>query len=225
MFLKKIFPLIAAIILIIGCSDMHLSRDNIFPEDLPPFIRVEELFESERDENGITRTTFSTNDRRFWTLEGMTIWTVWGDSDAPFTSRTVMMSKPNGFYGGGYGLVICQGEHEIDGVYVPVMLVVMINNNGQYIIGKAVGGVFTDFGWWQSTPHLNSSAGAPNSVTVTLDTAEDEFILIINGYEVERFRDTENPVLRSGRSGYIVVTTPFDNFPHTWVIVHFWEEK
>jgi len=31
--------------------------------------------------------------------------------------------------------------------------------------------------------------------------------------------------IRSGRSGYIVVTTPFDNFPHTWVIVHFWEEK
>lgn len=222
--LKNIWPVIAVFALITGCGDMHISPNPAPPDDR--FIQYGALFRSvPEDDEVTTRTTFSTNDRRFWTLEGMTVWTVWGDSQTPFISRTVQMSKPNGFYSGGYGLALCQGEHEINGVYVPVMLVVMINNNGQYIIGKTVGGVFNDFGWWQSTPHLNSGSGVPNEVTVSFNEYEEEFILTINGHEVERFVDSDEPVLRVGRNGYIVVVTPFDNFPHSWVTVNFWEEK
>jgi len=207
-----------------GCLGEYLPESIADLYETPPFTWSYELFESTITEDGYTRTIFRTNDVKYWTLEGSTIWTVWGEAEAVFTSRTVRMSKSSGFSTGGYGIVFCHGEHEIEGYKKHAMLVVMINNNRQYIIGKAVGGVFTDFGWWRTTPHLDSG-GAPNLVTVTYDEEAEKFRLIINGHEVDQFSDNDFPVLRSGRNGYIAVITPFDNFPFTGINISFLEDK
>jgi len=211
-------------IILTNCSNPH---NNERPEwgEIPPPIWSGELFESEADGYGYTRTTFRTNDPQHWNQEGSTIWTVWGDTEAVFESRTVRMAKTSGEPVGGFGIVFCQGEHEINGRLLPAMLVVMINNVGEYIVGKAIGGVFTDFNWWQSTAHLNRGSGSSNEITVTFDEDNGQFILIINGHEIERFRDDNEPRLRSGRNGYITVITPFDNFPVTGINILFWEKK
>jgi hypothetical protein len=205
-----------------GCPDSYTPGQKKLEEE-PPLTRADELFVPGEIENGRVQTVFATNDRRFWTLEGMTLWTVWGDGSKAFDSRTVSMGKSLGFSGGGYGMVFCQGEHQVNGAARPAMLVVMVNNEGNYIIGKAVGGIFTAFGWWKATPHLHRGAGVMNEVTVTYEEESGGYRLDINGHFIERFRDDEEPVLRRGKDGYIVVITPFDQFPQSGVAAYFRE--
>jgi len=220
----NIFAIIISAIIVTSCIDPNHSRQPE-REEIPPPIWSDELFEPEVGEGGITTTVFRTNDPRHWNQEGSTTWTVWGDTETVFNSRTVSMAKTSGDPRGGFGIVFCQGDHEINGRLFPAMLVVMINTVGEYIIGKATGGVFTDFSWWQSTPHLNRGLGSSNEITVTYDEDNGQFILIINGHEIERFRDDNEPRLRNGRNGYITVITPFDNFPVTGINILFWENK
>jgi len=215
---------IIAALAIFGCTN-DASEPDPQPEDIPPFVWLDDLFVSEVDEDGITKTNFRTNDVRYWDYEGTTIWTTWGEMGTIFDSRTVRMAKSSGFSGGGYGVVFCKSEHEIEGVETHAMLVVMINNQRQYIIGKKVGGIFIDFGWWKTTPYLNMGAGATNEITIFYDENNQEYCLEINRREIERFSDDNFPVLRSGRNGYIVVITPFDNFPASWININFWEKR
>jgi hypothetical protein len=207
-----------------GACASPYSSDNKRTPPKPPVERVDELFVPSETEDGNTQTVFHTNDERYWSAEGKTIWTVWGDT-APFTSRTVTMGKVHGYSGGGYGLVLCQGEREVNGTPLPTMLVVMINNEGQYIVGKAIGGTFEDFDWWKETPHLRRGAGVTNEVSVNYDAGTGEYSLEINGYFIERFRDDEEPVHQEGKSGYIVVITPFDRFPGEDVDVYYMEAR
>jgi hypothetical protein len=213
---------VAAALLLGGCADTYTPEQKT-SEEKPSLIRVDELFVPGGIEDGRTQTVFATNDERFWTHEGMTLWTVWGNGSKAFDSRTVLMGKSLGYSGGGYGMVFCQGEHEVNGERKPAMLVVMINNEGYYIIGKAVGGVFTDFGWWKATPYLQRGSGALNEVAVTYEEESGGYRLDINGYFIERFRDDDEPALRGGRDGYIVVITPFDQFPQSSVAAYFKE--
>jgi len=218
---------ITVLLFFTGCPQWHTPERDPLPEEPPPFSWSDELFASEKIEDGLTLTNFKTNDLKYWTHEGATVWTVWGETGTVFNSRKVSMSKPIGFSGGGYGIVFCHNIHDIDGESVPVMLVVMINNSEQYIIGKAVGGVFTDFGWWKSTPHLRHGAGSLNEIIVIYEEDIEKYCLIINGNIIERFSDDNDdyPVLRSGRNGYIAVITPFDNFPVSGIDIYFWEKK
>ena len=206
-----------------GCKDNYTPVPQSSPENQPQFILSNDLYVSEEIDGGLTKTTFTTNDTKYLSYEGMTMWTVWGEDVINFSSRTVKMAKSEGYSGGGYGIVFCHDEYEVEGNNKHAMLIVMINNDGQYIIGKAVGGVFTDFGWWKSTPHLKKGLGISNELKVIYE--EDKYCLIINGEEVERFRDDEEPCLRNGKNGYIVVITPFDNFPASRVNVYFFEER
>jgi hypothetical protein len=217
--------LIAVLILLSGCS--RDSGIDIPPEaeSVPEFILSSELFVSEPAADGYTRTVFRTNDVSYWTHEGSTLWTVFGGEEVEFISRTVTVSKSSGFSGGGYGIVFCQGEHEVEGILKPAMLVVMVNNNGQYIIGKALGGVFSDFGWWQPSAFLNRGAGASNELSVIYDEILGKYRLLINGSNVDDFIDDDIPVLRGGKNGYIAVITPFDNFPVHSVNINYLERK
>ncbi|MDR2965507.1 MAG: hypothetical protein LBU88_07005 [Treponema sp.] len=193
--------------------------------EIPTAERVDDIFVINTNEFGQEYYIFRTNDEKYWKPEGMTIWTVFEQVDEPFTSRTVTMAKPVGYSseGGGYGIVFCHGEYEIDGKIEPVMLVVMINNNEQYIVGKTIGGVFHDYGWWKKTTHLKQGAGTKNKVTVNRES-DGEFHIIINDNFVDSFRDNEFPQLSGGKNGYIVVITPFDSFPSPGIDVYFEEE-
>jgi hypothetical protein len=216
------WALAAGALAISGCSNSYTPTQGPLSEK-PPAERVDELFAAEGTEEGMRKTAFRTNNERYWTLEGATVWTVWGEEEE-FADRTVKMGKSVGYAGGGYGIVFCQGEYEIEGKPEPAMLVAMVNNEGDYIIGKAVGGVFTDLGWWKKTPYLQRGAGAVNEIRVSYENGNSEYRLEINGYFIERFRDDNEPALRGGKNGYIVVITPFDKFPETGIDVYFMEE-
>jgi len=218
------WTIIFAVIFYSGCKLPNANENKPVSVSPPPFLWADELFESEEIEDGLTLTIFKTNDPLHWTHHGLTMWTVRGDEQAVFNSRTVTMAKTSGYSGGGYGIVFCHGEYDVDDEEVTAMLVIMINNEGQYIIGKALGGVFIDFGWWKSTSVLQRHSGASNKITVSFDEIAEEFCLIINDTEIERFSDNEIPQLRGGRNGYIAVVTPFDNFPASGINVRFIEE-
>jgi len=223
--LKNILTIMAAVLILTGCQEGYIPEGTNYPETTTPYSLANELFVSEDYGGGITRTVFRTNDVKYWTLEGLTMWTVWGEGEAEFDSRTVKMAKSLGYTGGGYGIVFCHGEYDVEGKLTPAMLVVMINSEGYYIIGKVQGGIFKDFGWWKATPYINKSAGYLNELTVSYEDGSGEYILKINGNEIERFRDDSEPVLRGGRNGYIVVITPFDRFPNSGIDVYFLEER
>ena len=211
-------------LLLIGCPDSYTPERKPPAEDMPPFLWGDELFVSEDVGGGLTRTVFRTNDKQYWTYEGMTMWTVWGDGEDIFDSRTVTMGKSTGYSGGGYGIVFCHGEYEVEEKLTLAMLVVMVNNEGQYIIGKAIGGIFNDIGWWKSTPYLHRGTGATNELTMSYEKENGEYCLTINGYEIERFRDDSAPALRKGKNGYIAVITPFDKFPESGIDVYYLEK-
>jgi hypothetical protein len=215
----------AIIVLAFSACPNYYPPKQEQPEETPPFVWDDALFVSGTGEDGKERTIFRTNSERYWTLEGMTIWTV-GSVAArePFAGRTVTMGKSLGFSGGGYGIVFCQKEYAVNGKTTPSMLVAMVNNEGQYILGRATGGVFTDYGWWKQTPYLNRGAGAANVITVAYDEKSGDYRLDINGHFIERFRDGGEPELKGGKNGYIVVISPFDKFPSSGIDVYFMED-
>lgn len=220
-----------AVLTLVGCRDTEASGSGSesapgdgIQGDLPPVTQtISELFVTDGEIDGLTKTVFRTNDKKYWTYEGATLWTVWGGSTGSFSSRTVKLTKTSGHSSGGYGIVFCHGEYEIDGKQTQVMLVVMINNDGQYLVGKTVGGVFTDFGWWKSTSYINKSPGFLNEIK--LDYSGGRYVLRINGYEVDSFSDDSYPILSGGKNGYIVVISPYDNFPTSFVDVYFLEAR
>jgi len=216
--------ILAASLLMMACVETYTPEQGSAKEDAPEYILFDELFVSEQGEEGLTRTVFRTNDKQYWTYEGMTMWTVWGDSEDIFDSRTVTMGKSTGYSGGGYGMVFCQGEYEVEGKMTLAMIVVMVNNEGQYIIGKVIDGIFNDVGWWKFTPYLERGMGKANELTVNFEEENEGYCLSINGYEIERFRDDSEPALRKGKNGYIAVITPFDKFPEFGIDIYYLEE-
>lgn len=229
MIMKKAGGKAAAVVLItlaLGACPTPYRGENEKPKGTG-LIQIDDLFESSVQENHRTKTVFRTNDEKYWSWKGVTAWTTWEDgaSALPFTSRTVEMGKINGYEGGGYGMVFCQGERTVGETTEKTMLLVMINNQGEYMIGKVIGSRFTEFEWWKTSPSLNRNAGAKNEVRVSFDAAAAEFSLFFNGALAETFRDDAEPVHREGKNGYLVVITPYDRFPAENVDVYFIEDR
>jgi hypothetical protein len=212
-----------------GCSLNSIDSENNdsgLPDAEAPIAVVDSLFDESALESGKTQTHFHTNNPQYWTWSGFSIWTVWDAGEqAVFTERTVELSKPNGALHAGYGLVICQGSRVYNGASVPTMLVVMINNNGQYSIGKVIGAAYHEMVWWTNSGLLQAGAGVQNELKIQYDGENQEFYLFINGSEERVFKDSETPVHYGGKSGYIVVISPVDNFPSKDVDVYFTENK
>jgi hypothetical protein len=222
---RKTAAVLAAevIILMIGCGGPYNPEGE---EQAEEGIRlVSELFEEMgTTEAGETVTRFYTNDREFWTQQGFTAWTVWGDEGPEdYSSRKVKVSKSHGSASAGYGLVLCQGTREVDGREIPTMLTVMINNEGKYAVGEVIGGRYESLVWWTATTRLQQGVGAPNVLEVR--AGESGIELIINGEEETEIVDDTEPKHRGGKNGYIVVIAPMDTFPADSVDVQFTEER
>ena len=205
-----------------GCISPN-NPDVITNADTPVFEMTSDLFEEIGENAGLKTVRFYTNDTLYWSQHGYTVWTVWGNENAPFVERTVLMSKPKGYAAACYGFVICQGRRIIDGKETDTMLTVMINNEGRYALGKVIGGRYEALFDLTSSPHLNSGAGAPNTVQVKFDG--ELFLLYFNGTLERSFSDTIEPVHISGRDGYIVVIAPSDRFPEGEVDIYFTEQR
>jgi hypothetical protein len=221
---KSIAVSVLAPALLLGaCLGPYEPKDEI-PEETGGFALVSELFEEISESGGGKTTRFHTNDNRYWSEYGYTLWTVWGDDTLiPFAERTVTMSKPKGFASACYGMVICQGTRPAEGKNTLTMLTVMINNAGQYALGKVIGGRYEEILELTLSPYLQAGTGAPNTLRVEYNGGI--FSLFINGEFTHSFTDAIEPVHSGGRNGYIVVIAPIDKFPEGEVDVYFTETK
>jgi hypothetical protein len=221
MTLHQIPAFLLAALMLAGCSDSHEAAEPD-PVSDGGMEEAAVLFEEIGFSGGGTVTRFQTSGSQYWSRNGYTLWTVWGDA-LPFAERTVKMSKPNGYEGAGYGLAICQGSRFFEGREEETMLTVMINNNGQYALGKVIGSRYESIQWWTNSPLIREGPGAPNTVTVRPNG--DGFVLLINDHLVRTFSDGTEPRHSGGRNGYVVVIAPSDNNTQGGVDVYFTEAK
>lgn len=175
---------------------------------------VSELFSTEGGTpgSGMRVTRFYTNDPKYRTPQGYTLWTAGdGEPETPFASRTVEVRKPSGAAGAGYGVVLCEAPRSAGAVTERVYLTVLINNLGQYAVGKVRGAAFQPLVWWTSSERLVSGAGMSNTIRIDRDTEDiHRYHLFFNDpertAEVRSFVDDGAPRCGGvGRSGYLVV--------------------
>ena len=215
----------ALIMLYASCSNSYRAEEEVPDNGGGIHLASDEFVEGLANTEGEVTTRFYTNDPKYWGLNGTTLWTVWG-LEAPtdaFVEREVMMSKAKGDVSAGYGLVICQGERQVEGAAEKTMLVVMINNKGEYTIGKVIGGLYEVIEWWTANAALNAGAGVPNRIKVRKESGA--YVVYAGSIEITRFVDDEEPIHNGGRNGYVVVISSLDRLPTDEVDVLFTEKK
>ena len=217
---KNIF--IIFLLIFFSCPTSYSPPDDAgLPGEKGLMGLVEELFEEEYDELGRRVTVFLLNDNAYWSEYGYTLWTAEsGDGEDIFTTREVLLNKIKGDRVAGYGIVICQ---RIRSGYGQTMLTIMLNTEQSYAIGKVIGGNYMGLKPWTHSAYILQGYGRPNVLKVTYDKDKKEYTLVINGYEIEKFKDENEPVHEGGRNGYIVVISPHDKFPNNPVEVTFVE--
>jgi hypothetical protein len=181
--------------------------------------------EGEADAEGNVTTRLRTNDPAYWSGNGYTLWTAWGDEGigSEFAERTVTVSKLKGDTQAGYGLVICEGIREVGGEAKETMLVFMINNAGEYAIGKVLGGRYESQVWWTRSAAIRPGLGAPNEVTVRRNG--EAFEVQANGETINEYVEGDEPKHSGGRNGYVAVISPLDRFPQNEVDIYYTERK
>ncbi|QQO10752.1 hypothetical protein [Breznakiella homolactica] len=209
------FLLMAAVLT--GCPNPTSPRTDSDSDPGKTFEENSELFEK-KDSGAIV---FETNERKYESERGYTVWGLKEGKQEPFAARDVEMVKVRGYAGAGYGIVLCHGKET--GSEEESMLVVMINTEKEYTVGKVVDGVFTYIEPWTYTDALDSGYGAKNRLRIERD-GSGEYTIKINGAEMEKgFRDENDPVKTGGDDGYIVVLSPRDRFGQEGVRVEFTE--
>jgi hypothetical protein len=161
---------------------------------------------------------FATNDVAYMTDRGYTLWALKAAAQTPFVSRTVVLNKSSGVSEAGYGIVFC--HHGSD----ERMLVAMIDEQQEYIVGEAVGSNFATIVPWTVSSYLKKGPNQDNEIGVRLDPANGTFTLSINGADVKAFSAMESGYDSGGDNGYLVVISPRDSFPATPVRVSFREK-
>ena len=209
-------------LLIMSCLTPYEPQlDKGLPGDGDPITLVAELFAKTGYSDGKKVTTFLLNNNKYWSEHGYTLWAVDpGNAEEIFTAREVGLIKTSGNNLAGYGLVICQGLRE---GYGRTMLTIMINTEQNYAIGKVIGANYQSIRPWVPTSYLWRGYGVKNQLKITYDAGSKEFTLIVNGHEVEKFKDDTPPSHEGGVNGYIVVISPQDRFPAVPVEVKFLE--
>lgn len=206
---------LALALLIAGCPEPYSPGIDI-PDDTGELEENTDLFVEDGDDPGTF--VFETNDSAYWSSSGYTLWALDGAAQDTFVSRTVTVVKESGNNYAGYGLVLCHYDTG-DPAYGETMLVVMINNKREYIVGEVVQGEFSAFFTWTVSLALNGGEGVPN--TIKIERTGEEFALYFNGVQACTFRDDEVPLHAGGRDGFLVVVSPQDRFPGTPVKVSF----
>ena len=164
---------------------------------------------------------FFTNDTRYWSTLGYTLWALNGETADPFTSRHVKCNKIAGSARAGYGLVFCHYASG-DAAVGETMLAVLINAAGEYIVGEVTDDTFTQLFPWTESDNLYHGYNKGNVVRVDWDSAESLFNLYFNGILETTFTDEEAPLHEGGANGYMVVISPEDQFPDESVPCNFY---
>lgn len=163
--------------------------------------------------------TFETNDTKYLTSNGYTLWTVPNiNTGEGFSSLSVKVTKESGRAEAGFGLVFC--EQSIDDK--SFMLTVLINTNGMYAIGKVCDGVFSHINnGWLKSDYIYSGLGVSNDISISFNDNNKNFILKINSYEIATFAIDEKIIFKNSKSGFAVVIANNESFPSKPVRVLF----
>lgn len=170
---------------------------------------------------GKTIWTFETNDTAYWSSSGYTLWGKTGSSHAEDTdwTRTVALTKDSGDGAAGYGIVFGYVD---DPTYGPTMLVVMINTEGKYCAGEAVGSDYHEILPWTSSASLQTGLSQANELALSYAHTTQTYSLAINGTAETTFQeDSVAPYHNGGADGFLAVISYNDNFPATPVRVVF----
>lgn len=224
--------MVLAVSVLMGCTGAYQREGEEEEADgVVGISYADELFRKEAGltEEGEQEVRFYVNDPEYWRKEGNSLWTIWeeGEDERIYSGREVTLSKASGSSRAGYGMVICQGERLVNGEETATMLVIMINTNGEYSIGKVIGKRYEEMTWWTSHPALEKGAGPENRLHVQYREETSEYALRINhSEEVIFFSDEHAPIHDgSGKNGYIVIIAPEDRFPERYVDVRFREKR
>ena len=214
---RKLLTGFIIMIILASCklSQFEEGSNTVKPEQT----NVEEassLFETDEQNKEFT---FETNDTKYLTSTGYTLWTVPNlNSSDTFCPMSVKITKESGRAEAGFGLVFC--EQNID--EKSFMLTVLINANGMYAIGKVYDGVFNHINnGWHKSDYIYSGLGVSNDIEITFDENDNNFILKINGYEIVTFAVNEEIVFKNSKSGFAVVIANNESFPSKPVRVIF----
>ena len=175
-------------------------------------------------QGSINEYRFYTNDPKYRTSEGYTLWTLFpgaGELDV----RTVAARKTLGSSIAGYGAIICSGQRQVGNSTTNVFLTVMVNNNKQYAIGKVIGGSYTSLVIWTEAAGLVKGLGLWQTINISIDPVnKNRYHLSFNGIYEGSFVDEEAPACEgTGRNGYVVVIAQ-DDLNNSGVEVWFREE-
>lgn len=189
-----------------SCRVPSLSDDYVDEED---FARKDELFIDV--ENDLSR--FLVSDEKYKNNgRGSTLWCV-KDNDKK-DAWECYIQKQSGDKEAGFGIVFCVSELEEKNY----MLVLLLNMQGKYQIGKACNGEYSVKMDWQSSSVLNTGASG-NLIGIKKEGAE--FVISFNSVVETRFTDEDEPSLISGGMGYIAVVSPYEKFPENPVEINY----
>ena len=227
--MKKIVYILfcsAMCIMYVSCDlPVNAGYDSFYSDSANETIsKIDELFlpSCDNSENSVqyTKKIFETNNTLYLCENGYTIWTSDKiNSGSGFEPISVCIKKMYGNPYTGFGIVFNCTE---DNGNVK-MLSVMINSNSQYIIGKVSGGKFEPIVPWTTDAHIVSALGNENKLNIDFDSAENKYVLKINGSEIKRFSDIDFSILdfTGFKSGYVVVISPDEDFVNSSVRVEF----
>ena len=140
-----------------------------------------------------------------------------GDWDGD-QGMSMELSKESGNFLGGYGFFFAGGH--VEG-YGDCKLVVLIQKDGNYAVGKVVAGKYESLQGWVSSIYLRTGYGVRN--TVEVKKAGDEYVIRINEIEAGRIVDAHEPICEGNRKGLVGVVTWMEVFPEAPVTTWYME--
>lgn len=217
---KMYFIVLLFSVLFASCSFSSYEReaDNTNKTEETYIEEASELF-VEQEKESEKQYVFETNDTKYLSSKGFTLWTEnIKNESSNFSDITVTTYKESGNAEAGFGIIFC--SEKIDGK--SFMLSVLINAKGYYTIGKVLDGKFSYISdGWTECKNLYTGLGVKNTISVSYDLDNNQFVLKLNGAQVETFTSLENITFKYSNSGYVVVISDKENFPTDSVKVIF----
>ena len=200
---KRIIPTAALMVLLVSCdfSSPLVPPEGIGDQNPPPVEENTRLF-VEGDKPG--EFVFETNESGYSRPYGKSFWFPAGNTQSPFVDWGITVRKESGRTEGGFGIVICDVGTS--------MLTVMIRIDGYYQVAEIVKGRYIPRDVWKPHPAIVRDRGNKNRINVSR-ASNGVFTLRINDQKITTFVDDEAPIHTGGRQGYLVVSSPLEDFP------------
>jgi hypothetical protein len=202
-----------------GCnvSNLFQTPSTTISDDPTGEVSEEADFFSQNSDGSYTFSLKGDGDevtQYFGSRCGYSLWKKIGDTDVSAAIDTsVRVTKTSGVASAGYGLFFSLVEN--DDANAETMLLVMVNNSGQYYICAVDGSTATNYtDGWVDSGKLTKGTGVTNKIRVSYDTGNAEYVLYLNGTEETRFtdkRDIDWTDINSTGYGYLAVISPDDS--------------